>query len=60
DLGFLNPFYYKNPGAFNDITQGTNGNFNAGPGWDAVTGLGSPDGTKLLAALKAAKAAHQA
>lgn len=25
-----------------DITQGTNGDYKAGPGWDATTGLGSP------------------
>jgi subtilase family serine protease len=36
---------------FFDITSGTNGAYNAGPGWDPCTGLGSPDGTKLLQAL---------
>ena len=25
------------------LPVGTNGAYNAGPGWDAVTGLGSPD-----------------
>src|SRR5512142_683681 len=34
---------------FNDITSGTNGAYAAGPGWDACSGLGSPDGTDLLA-----------
>jgi kumamolisin len=34
-----------------DITTGNNGAYSAGPGWDACTGLGSPDGEKLLAAL---------
>ncbi|HEY8686330.1 MAG TPA: protease pro-enzyme activation domain-containing protein, partial [Chloroflexota bacterium] len=29
--------------AFHDITSGTNGAYNCGPGWDPVTGLGSPD-----------------
>jgi kumamolisin len=36
---------------FNDIVSGSNGAYNAGPGWDACTGLGSPDGTALLARL---------
>jgi kumamolisin len=36
-----------------DITQGHNGDFAASSGWDACTGLGSPNGTKILAALKA-------
>jgi kumamolisin len=33
---------------FNDITSGNNGSYSAGPGWDACTGLGSPNGTALL------------
>jgi kumamolisin len=36
---------------FHDITTGNNGAYSAGPGWDACTGLGSPDGTALLARL---------
>ena len=36
---------------FRDITAGNNGTYVAGPGWDACTGLGVPDGTALLAAL---------
>ena len=40
------------PGAavpgFRDITSGNNGAYTAGPGWDACSGLGSPDGTALL------------
>jgi kumamolisin len=39
--------------AFRDITQGNNGAYHAGPGWDACTGLGSPNGAALLAALAA-------
>ena len=46
-------------GALRDITSGNNdtdglldGQFQAGPGWDACTGWGAPDGIKLLAALK--------
>jgi kumamolisin len=37
---------------FNDITSGDNGAYAAGPGWDACSGLGSPDGTALLNRLK--------
>ncbi len=36
---------------FHDITSGSNGAYSAGPGWDACTGLGSPNGTVLLARL---------
>ena len=36
---------------FNDITSGNNGAYSAGPGWDACTGLGSPNGTALLTLL---------
>ena len=36
---------------FRDIVEGTNGAYKAGPGWDACTGLGSPNGTALLARL---------
>ncbi len=39
--------------AFRDITQGDNGAYAAGSGWDACTGLGSPNGQALLAALAA-------
>jgi kumamolisin len=37
---------------FRDITSGNNGAYAAGPGWDACTGLGVPDGTALLARLR--------
>lgn len=50
--GFANPALYRNPGAFHDITKGENGAFSAGPGWDACTGLGTPVGTGVEAALK--------
>lgn len=36
---------------FRDITSGNNGAFAAKTGWDACTGLGSPDGAALLTAL---------
>jgi len=53
-FGLLQPLVYGGVTAgaaaqgFNDITQGTNGAYNAGPGWDACTGLGSPNGQALL------------
>lgn len=52
-IGFVNPALYANPGAFHDITSGNNGAFSAGPGWDACTGLGSPNGTAVASALEA-------
>jgi kumamolisin len=54
-VGFAQPQLYPLLGtsAFHDITQGNNGSYSAGPGWDACTGLGSPDGTALAAALAA-------
>jgi kumamolisin len=51
-IGFANPTLYANPSAFHDITSGNNGSFSAGPGWDACTGLGSPNGTAIASALK--------
>ncbi|WP_206997743.1 S53 family peptidase [Trinickia mobilis] len=49
--GFVNPKLYQAASAFNDITKGNNGSFEASPGWDACTGLGSPNGQKVAAAL---------
>jgi kumamolisin len=45
--GLLNPALYAHPNALNDITAGNNGTFLAARGWDACTGLGSPNGEKL-------------
>lgn len=48
-LGFINPALYSNPDILNDILTGANEGcgvdeaFRATRGWDAVTGLGSPD-----------------
>jgi kumamolisin len=59
-VGFCNPFLYtslsQSAAALRDITQGTNdieglGKYKAKKGWDPCTGLGTPDGAKLLAAL---------
>ncbi len=64
-IGFLTPQLYTmdatSLGMLNDITQGFNGPspsraFHARPGWDPCTGLGSPDGEKLLHRLRARKA----
>jgi kumamolisin len=52
-LGFAQPVLYPLLGtaSFHDITSGSNGAYDAGPGWDACTGLGSPDGTELAASV---------
>jgi subtilase family serine protease len=53
-FGLLQPQLYGGVTAgaaaagFNDITEGDNGAYSAGPGWDATTGLGSPNGQALL------------
>ncbi|HTR18227.1 MAG TPA: S53 family peptidase [Acetobacteraceae bacterium] len=56
-VGFINPMLYATPAALRDITQGDNGDFAAGPGWDACTGLGSPNGGQIAALLGSAMAA---
>jgi kumamolisin len=48
---------YAAPAAFNDITQGNNGDFQATQGWDACTGMGSPKGAAIAALLAPAQAA---
>jgi kumamolisin len=57
-VGFINPILYtaKPAATFNDITVGNNGAFSAGPGWDACTGLGSPNAAKLIPLLAPASA----
>ena len=42
-------------GALNDITTGDNGAYTAGAGWDACTGLGSPNGTAILTGWRTAR-----
>jgi kumamolisin len=56
-LGFLNPSLYTLPEtqAFHEITQGNNGAFSAGPGWNPCTGLGSPIGTAIESLLASAQ-----
>ncbi len=55
--GFLQPKLYAAKNICRDITEGNNGAFQAGPGWDACTGLGSPNIPALLHLLAPAKAA---
>ena len=45
--GYLNPRLYQHPEALRDIKAGNNGDFAASVGWDACTGLGSPNGAVL-------------
>jgi kumamolisin len=55
-VGFINPLLYQNAASaadFSDITSGNNGAYSAGSGWDACTGLGSPIGSQVAAALGA-------
>ena len=62
-IGFLNPVIYAQAveaSGFHDITAGNNGSFKAGKGWDPCTGLGSPDGTRLVTALTGTPASHAA
>lgn len=55
-VGFLNPILYSATGKpFHDITSGNNGAYSAKAGWDACTGLGSPNGQALLTLLTANK-----
>lgn len=57
-MGFLNPFVYKNANAFHDVVKGNSFvgtgprqfGFNCTKGWDPVTGVGTPNFGKLLAA----------
>lgn len=56
-IGFLNPLLYEHyqtllqTKALRDITSGNNGSYSAGPGWDACTGLGVPEGAQLVQVL---------
>lgn len=55
-VGFFNPILYETSArsAFRDVLKGTNAiertlrGYTAGPGWNACTGLGTPDGMALL------------
>jgi kumamolisin len=52
-VGYINPLLYQHSSALHDITQGNNGTFVAAAGWDACTGLGTPDGQAIARALAA-------
>lgn len=54
-MGFLNPFIYQNQAVFNDVTSGNNpgcdtDGFQASAGWDPITGMGTPNYTKMVEA----------
>ena len=63
NVGYINPVLYEElgpQGIMRGVVKGHNGigelsGFCAGPGWNAVTGWGSPDGARLLKALKSLK-----
>jgi subtilase family serine protease len=56
-MGFCNPFLYQlRSGVLTEIISGSNddaglGNYSARIGWDACTGLGVPEGQKMLDAI---------
>jgi kumamolisin len=52
-VGFINPWLYGARTALRDITQGNNGDYATAAGWDACTGLGSPNGARIAAILGA-------
>jgi kumamolisin len=56
DIGFFNPVFYKSvgpSGAVRAVTKaGSTQGCSVGPGWNTCTGWGTPDGAKLLEALR--------
>jgi kumamolisin len=62
-IGSLNPYLYSaykaDRSIFFDVQSGSNGAYHAGPGFDMCTGLGVPDGTKLLKYLQSVIPAEQ-
>ena len=48
-LGWVTPTLWLNPGAFVDITAGSNGSYFAAAGPDPCTGLGVPNGARIAA-----------
>lgn len=57
-LGFVTPILWQNQRAFFDITDGNNGLYNAGPGPDACTGIGSPIGARIANLFRGGAAGH--
>jgi len=60
--GYITPLLYElstgqaNP--LHEITEGNNGFYHAGPGWNACTGLGSPHGKQFIDALRVGRGAN--
>jgi kumamolisin len=56
-IGLINPFLYANPGLFRQILTGNNRvdtiGYDAGPGWNACSGLGVPLAAEIIAAVSA-------
>lgn len=48
-LGFVTPRLWQNQNAFNNITTGDNGLYQAGPGPNPCSGIGSPHGANIAA-----------
>ena len=46
-VGDVHQALYADPTAFRDVVTGSNGTWRATPGWDAATGLGSPNWATL-------------
>ena len=42
------PLLYGSPSSFFDVTSGGNGHYQAGPGYDLVSGLGAPNPSQLI------------
>ena len=55
NAGFVNAKLYGDAAVCRDITSGNNGAFEAVAGWDACTGLGSPNGARVVGALGSVK-----
>lgn len=53
-VGDVHAALYANRSAFRDVTSGSNGAYRAGVGYDAVTGLGSPNWSALASVLPTA------
>ena len=51
-LGFVTPTLWQNQKAFNDITVGSNGFYNAAVGPDPCSGIGSPIATSIAQLFK--------
>jgi kumamolisin len=57
--GYITPLLYQlsqtSTKPFRDITEGNNGFYQAGRGWNACTGLGTPIVGRLIEALRLAR-----